>query len=161
MREIPKTGEHYRHFKGNEYIIMNIAKDTETGVEQVVYQDATNAYNVFVRPLDMFLSEVDREKYPDVTQKYRFEKVEPRMKADVTEAIQIDPRLLEFLDAKEYNQKLEVLKKMEGDISEKLVEDMAVCLDFQLNEGTLEEKFESIKQCLLTLENYEGSRLRF
>lgn len=153
MRDLPVAGEHYRHFKGNEYVIMNIAKDTETGEQTVVYQDANNAASIYVRPLEMFMSEVERDKYPEVAQKYRFEKIE-------AEEPKVDQRLLDFLDASDYNKKIEILDKMRDDITEKLVEDMAVCLDFELNEGSLEDKFESIRKCLLTLQSFEGSRLR-
>lgn len=69
----PRVGEKYRHFKGMIITILAIAKDSETLEELVIYEhDGEN----WVRPMDMFLSKVDHEKYPDVTQEYRFEKVE-------------------------------------------------------------------------------------
>lgn len=69
----PRVGEKYRHFKGMIITILAIAKDSETLEKLVIYEhDGEN----WVRPMDMFLSKVDHEKYPNVTQEYRFEKVE-------------------------------------------------------------------------------------
>jgi len=71
-----KPGDVVRHFKGNEYEILHIALDSETMEKVVVYRALYGERGVWVRPLEMFLSPVDREKYPDVRQNYRFEKVE-------------------------------------------------------------------------------------
>ncbi|WP_337415656.1 DUF1653 domain-containing protein [Anaerotignum faecicola] len=72
MREI-LVGRKYRHFKGNDYKVLALAEHTETGEECVVYQALYGEGEIYVRPLDMFASEVDRDKYPDVSKKYRFE----------------------------------------------------------------------------------------
>ena len=71
-----KPGDVVRHFKGNEYEILHIALDSETMEKMVVYRALYGERGVWVRPLEMFLSPVDREKYPQVRQTYRFEKVE-------------------------------------------------------------------------------------
>ncbi len=71
-----KPGDVVRHFKGNEYEILHIALDSETMEKVVVYRALYGERGVWVRPLEMFLSPVDRKKYPDVKQTYRFEKVE-------------------------------------------------------------------------------------
>lgn len=71
-----KPGDVVRHFKGNEYEILHIALDSETMEKMVVYRALYGERGVWVRPLEMFLSPVDREKYPQAKQTYRFEKVE-------------------------------------------------------------------------------------
>lgn len=78
-----QTGDIVRHFKRETvdpasdrylYMIVGVAKHSETGEEMMVYSPLYGDGGLFVRPLDMFLSEVDHEKYPQIRQKYRFEK---------------------------------------------------------------------------------------
>ena len=73
MKErIISRGDVFRHFKGNLYRVICEASHTETGEPVVVYERIGEADKVYVRPKDMFLSPVDRDKYPDVEQEYRF-----------------------------------------------------------------------------------------
>ena len=72
MREL-QIHRVYRHFKGDYYLVEGIARSSETDEELVLYRKLYDDGSLWARPKDLFLSEVDREQYPDATQRYRFE----------------------------------------------------------------------------------------
>lgn len=75
MEKKIKLNSIYKHFKGNLYLVEDIAIDSETQKQMVIYRGLYDNCPLYVRELDMFLSEVDTKKYPDVKQKYRFEEI--------------------------------------------------------------------------------------
>ena len=85
-RDVPRPGEFYRHFKNRLYQIIAVAYDAETERQVVVYQALYGDYRVWVRPLENFLSRTDREKYPEASQEWRFERVQPASAAEKTSA---------------------------------------------------------------------------
>lgn len=72
MRELKINGV-YKHFKGKYYLVVGVARHSETGEDYVVYRQLYGEGGLWIRPKEMFLGEVDRDKYPDCEQKYRFE----------------------------------------------------------------------------------------
>ena len=75
MREVVVGGK-YRHFKNRMYKVLCIALHSEAMEKMVVYQAQYGESTIYVRPYDMFLEKVDRVKYPDVDQEYRFELID-------------------------------------------------------------------------------------
>ncbi len=151
MREV-KAGEYYKHFKDKLYRVVAVAHHSETGEKMVVYEAQYGDGGIWVRPYDMFVSEVDHEKYPHVMQQYRFEKVE--------EPTEVNPLLLRFLEAETYRDKLELFQCWEGYEDEQLLESIAASLDITLSNGSSKEKFRQILSCLKTFEHFEIDRLR-
>jgi hypothetical protein len=199
--ERPRPQELYRHFKGNLYQVVTIATHSETREEMVVYQALYGDYKVYVRPLDMFMSEVDRDKYPDVKQKYRFEKVtatgsresenrssevkpsepvsslgqqrenfrkEPYkpsmvMEKSVDEEAQelnLDPLVIEFMDADLAVDKNDILSKLRPTITNDMIDIMAMSLGVVINEGDVYDRYNDLRTCLSTMEKFESTRLR-
>lgn len=154
MSFIPKPHEIYRHFKGNLYQIVAIAEHTETGENLVIYQAMYGDAKIYARPIEMFTGPVDKEKYPDADQEYRFElQGQP-------EEVNLDPLVVEFLDAETYQERLNILASLQHRITDDMITTMAIACDVEVEEGSTEKRFESLKSCLMMLEKFEGSRLR-
>lgn len=181
MRQNPKPQEVYRHFKGNIYQIITIARHSETGTKMVVYQQLYAPYEVYVQPLELFMSRIDTGKYPNGKQIYRFEKLDIRGEGrteetaaetgpvkEVPAAEQVkneggfvlDPGLVEFLDAGSYEKKLQILGSLHSRITDAMIDTMAVSLDTEVKEGDIEMRYSEIKNCLMTMERFECNRLR-
>lgn len=189
MSFIPIPHEIYKHFKGNLYQITAVARHTETDELLVVYQALYGDFQTYARPLDMFLSEVDREKYPDVKQKYRFELQsdhfdrqkeretdsgsgklpeagapapidKAKERRQEAEELNLDPQVLEFLDADSYEERLNILAGLHHRITDDMITTMAVACDVEVPEADTESRYVSLRSCLLTLEKYECNRLR-
>ena len=143
----PKKGEIYRHFKGNLYEVLAVAMHTETEEMMVVYQEV-DGEKIYARPLDMFVSNVDKEKYPDALQTYRFELQKEQ------EVLSI----LDFLDLTLASEKRQYLETRKEAITEEFVGLATQSLDFVENDGTLEERYRALLQYLRTVERYEGRR---
>lgn len=180
MDRRPRAGEFYRHFKNKLYQVVTIASHSETGEELVIYQALYGDYRVYARPLSMFVSEVDREKYPDAGQKYRFERVEmsdrdsaakegawgiqaeQRAEAELKEEPkeELHPLLLLFIEAEELEEKLGILMQMRGKIGQKELDVIYVVLDMPPASGDVEEQTKAVESCLLMRKRYDGARLR-
>lgn len=258
MDRIPIPGELYRHFKDNIYQIITLATHSETGEMMVVYQAMYGDFGIYVRPLSMFVSEVDHQKYPQITQRYRFEKIEravlhspgvttssgllkgkmecrelgsraeqalmeapvpqqepdqtpvaprprtqrpaaskralqqdageetdqdsdyfqkrrrqiaereqrreqfrrPERHESATDELRANPNLLKFLDADTYEKKYRVLNEIQDDMTNRLIDDIAVVLDVVIPEGALSDRYYQLKNIILTRQKYEKTRLR-
>jgi len=199
----PLPGEKYLHFKNKLYQVIAVAKHSETMEPYVVYQALYGDFGVYIRPYDMFVSEVDHEKYPEVTQKYRFAYVDhtknetlrteraehkkmpvnqnveqqenvPYVTAAVSTAElqeqnmvqresdveeQINPWLLRFLDTDTMEEKYQIVCDIKNDITDRLIDDLAVAVDVVIPEGKLSDRYEQLKYCIRTRQKYEQTSL--
>lgn len=191
----PKPGELYKHFKDKLYQIITVASHTETNEKMVVYQALYGDFKTYVRPLTMFMSKVDKEKYPMVNEEYRFTKIimnngenstekdnevnlietvnsDELINLDVTERLkesikskevvdnQVNPILLEFLDARTYQDKLSIVMGNKNNITDRLINAMAASLDCTVEEGDIEDRLSGFIFCLQTFSRFENNRLR-
>lgn len=136
----PKEGEVYKHFKGNVYRVVAIAKHSETLEEMVVYQEL-NGENIYVRPLPMFVERLD-----DGT--YRFELQKNTSKISI----------MDFLDLHTAKEKIQYLEFNKMDLTEDFISVAAQSMEFALNDGSLEDRLRELLQYLKTLEKYEARR---
>lgn len=153
-------GEIYRHFKGKMYQIVTVATHSETCEKLVVYQRLYDDFSVYARPYDMFLSEVDKAKYPEVKQKYRFEKVNVESLISTDEVQKVPAQTAEekyVMSDNTYEQTVK-MEQPDNDLVEETDEDEGVCnpdlLAF-LDADTYEEK----RQVLLSAKKRVDDRL--
>lgn len=234
------AGEFYKHFKGQLYQVRALAENSEDNTPMVVYQAMYAPFKILVRPLSTFLEKLDKEKYPDAAQEYRFERIilddrqnteaancmsnsmqstEPLAKSnieqksihqagtaaepdivqseksaavtntihpeeaitvsdeEITDALlsgQVERKLsgkisdkqlaakglMIFLDAENYHDKRHIFSSLEPYLNDTMLNNIAVTLDLVLDEGSKEQHFETILNCLETHEHYECNRLR-
>ncbi len=188
----PKPGERYMHFKKKLYQVITIAEHSETQEPLVIYQALYGNFKVYARPLAMFLSPVDTEKYPDAGQLYRFQIVtddetiseglptaatgspingsqtalptgtpaaETSADSDNAE-LSPEDKLMAFFDAETMDEKYKLLLDMRNDVTDRMINNMAVVLDVVIEEGPLDQRYEELKTCVRTFRRYETSRLR-
>ena len=172
MRENPRPGEFYRHFKNKLYQIIAVATNSESKEQLVIYQALYGDFGVYARPLNMFLSEVDREKYPDIEQKYRFEKLENISEAskkitDRNSEINIETSgdeqkdfFIDFLDADDYYTKKKILLANKENITDKQLD--AIFDIYGLKRNGIDKTID-IADFIAYLDmqiHFEGKRLR-
>lgn len=178
MDRTPRPGEFYRHFKDKLYQIVCLAHHSETDEILVVYQALYGEFKICARPLEMFTSEVDHEKYPDAAQKYRFERISVEQiqkltddRADSRAAVVLNSsgveqesdiahKLTEFLDAENYREKLLILDSMKNSMNKELIDSIALSLDMPVKPGTIEEQYGQLIYGIKTLMRFEDTRLR-
>ncbi len=245
----PMPGEKYLHFKNRMYQVIAVAYHSETMEPYVVYQALYGDFKTYIRPYDMFVSEVDHEKYPDVKQKYRFQympetgwghssehcvpaagakvaetngkelsdldvpvKADVKIQSDAGQQMnsatekpfsagvqaenaeekqrpqrvlkvlraeekrkaapdasvsaadeaeeKMNPWLEKFLDAKGFEEKYRIVCDMQGDITDRLIDDIAVVMDLAIPEGDPIDRYGQLKYCMRTRQKYEMGRLR-
>lgn len=172
MDRTPKPGQLYRHFKNKMYQVVGIAKHSETGEPLVIYQALYAPYGMCARPLEMFVSEVDHKKYPEVTQKYRFELVEDFenveqqekdtvVSEEVYQKKSIEDKMVAFFDTKSMEERYNLLLEMRDELNDHMIDNMAVVMDVVIPEGSIEERYDALKYAIRTRQKYENAnRLR-
>lgn len=177
MERRPVVGETYKHFKDKNYKIIAIAHHSETGEELVVYQALYGEGMVCARPLQMFVSEVDREKYPDVKQKYRFEKIADAPDADAKVApleqkieepkekaisqMSAEEKMMAFFDEDDLEARYQILLEMREDVTNTMIDNMAVVMDIVIPDGDIQNRYDDLKRAIQTKQRYEQNmRLR-
>ena len=228
----PVPQELYRHFKGGKYQVITIAKEADTGEEKVVYQALYGDYTVYCRPLEEFVSEVDRQKYPNADQRMRFElfspyedkaketmdkpllrkgnslekeeniivpeakkeeekvvRPEPKKEAapvkeetadteskteddeinsdymnrtieEEAEDFGMNPLVVRFLDAGNCAERIEVLNLIKPVVTNEMIDVMAMSIDTEIPGDDPDVRCAELRECLLTKQRFEVTRLR-
>ena len=180
MRENPRAGEFYRHFKNKLYQIVAVATHSENKEQLVIYQALYGDFRIYARPLDMFLSEVDREKYPDIEQRYRFEKVENisetyKQIIDRNSETNIETNnktqqeesgdeqknfFIDFLDAEDFYTKKKILTENKENITDKQLDAMFDIYGLKRKRIDIELDIADFIAYLNMQIHFEGKRLR-
>ena len=178
----PVSGELYRHFKGGLYQIITIGKHSETLEEMVVYQALYGNFDIYIRPLSMFFEVLDKGKYPNAEQNFRFEKEQrfpdTRQALEVTESVSFERKeiqeteresrsletadeiFMKFLDAETYQEKLDYMYLLREHMEERIINNIAASMDLPLGDVSMEEAYEIIVQNLEQQQRFECVRLR-
>lgn len=240
MNRIPRPGELYRHYTGEIYQILTVAKHSETGEQLVILQAMFGAFESYASPLSQFISEVDHQKYPRIKQQYWFSRInrmeqmeqringgidaagelktqetdstgqaakrpntrspaeskrafreegktasdiepsyqqkfrkqvadresrreqflKPQKQESATNELRANPCLLKFLDADTYEAKYQVLTEIREEMTDRLIDDMAVVLDVVIPEGPINDRYCQLRNIILTRQKYESIRYR-
>ena len=139
MRQLPKSGEFYRHFKNKLYQIIAVAKHSETG-EQLVAQK----YRFERVELS---SDVPAEAQKETSVQSEYEGG-------------INPKVLEFLDSEDFDERYNILVALRDEIDDQIINTLAVALDVVIPEGDIDDRYDQLKMCLRTRQRYESNRLR-
>lgn len=124
-------------------------------------------------PLELFMGELDKEKFPKAEQNYLFEYVEripETQKRDRdtgasweetdSEEEQANPILLEFLDTDTLEEKYQILKSLRNSITDRLIDDFAVVLDLVIPEGDTDSRYQQLLNSVRTMQKYESNRFK-
>lgn len=187
MERMPKPFEQYRHFKGGRYQILCVAEREDTGEQLVIYQALYGDGKIWARNLEEFTSEVDHEKYPDVKQRWRFERIlppegngtepedEPEQIRRPVSSLQeenaaseagddgsevLDPQVERFLDAQTAEERLTILSGMRNSITDDMIDTMAMAVGVEVEPGPVSVRYEDLRDCLITIDRYELERGR-
>lgn len=171
QRALPRPGEFYRHFKNRLYQIVAVAYNADDGSPVVVYQALYGDFRVWVRPLEEFLSETDRVKYPDAAQRFRFEQVTPeKTTAQPETAAQLPEKslqpaegpslLLAFLDTDDIQEKKAILRGGMNRLTQSDLDGIYTVYGIQRFPGDAREQADGIIRYLNMRSRYEGDRLR-
>lgn len=180
-----ENGKIYRHFKGGLYQVLCKARHTENDEELIIYQALYGKYEIFARPLSMFCSIVDKKKYPECTQKYRFEEVdrdslnnsgravkeellENQMSVKETSYFDMENEkgdsdisfIMQFLETESIEEKLDLLRRNRDRIDERTITNIEASMDVVSGNTDLDTRIGYICDILRTRSQYENRRLR-